>query len=103
MATEQENLVLNVTLVDNASAGLDKLNQQLKQLGGEQQSSAHTKLRTNFTGVQNAIKPLVGDFSRLSTSMAGVTKSAMTMIPAIAGVGTAVLGVSGVLMAALIP
>jgi len=103
MATEQENLVLNVTLVDNASAGLDKLNQQLKQLGGEQHSSAQSKLRTNFAGVQNAIKPLVGDFSRLSTTMGNVTKSAMSMIPALTGVGTAVLGVSGVLMAALIP
>jgi len=103
VATEQENLVLNVTLVDNASAGLDKLNQQLKQLGGEQHASAQGKLRTNFAGVQNAIKPLVGDFSRLSTSMTNVTKSAMSMIPALAGVGTAVLGVGGVLMAALIP
>lgn len=103
MATEQENLVLNVTLVDNASAGLDKLNQQLKALGGEQQSSGHQKLRTGFTGLQTAIRPLVGDFSKLSTSLTGVSKAAMTAIPAIAGVGTAILGVGGIIAAALIP
>jgi hypothetical protein len=103
VATEQENLVLNVTLVDNASAGLDKLNQGLKQLGGEQQQSNQNKLRTNFSGLQNAIRPLVGDFSRLGTSLTGVAKAATTAIPAITGVGTAILGVSGIITAALIP
>src|SRR4051812_15220585 len=103
MATEQENLVLNVTLVDNASAGLDKINTQLKQFGGEQQQSNQNKLRTNFSGLQNAIRPLAGDFSRLGTSLTGVAKAATTAIPAITGVGTAVLGVAGILSAALIP
>ncbi|MEH2565324.1 hypothetical protein [Bradyrhizobium sp. AZCC 2289] len=35
MATEQEELRLVVTLVDNASAGLGKLQDQIKELGGE--------------------------------------------------------------------
>ena len=34
MATEQEELRLTVTLIDNASAGLDKLKDSLKEIGG---------------------------------------------------------------------
>ena len=34
MATEQEELKLIITLVDNASAGLDKIVEKTKDMGG---------------------------------------------------------------------
>jgi hypothetical protein len=52
MPTEQEELKLVVSLVDNASPGLDKIIEKSKEMGGTQMREAHHKM----AGASNILK-----------------------------------------------
>jgi hypothetical protein len=62
MATEQEELRLIVTLVDNASAGLDKIVEKSKELGGPQVKEAHAKMAEGTKELSKLFKDMSGGF-----------------------------------------
>jgi hypothetical protein len=62
MATEQEELKLIVTLVDNASPGLDKIVQKTKEMGGPEVKQAHEKMREGTKELNKAISEITGGF-----------------------------------------
>jgi hypothetical protein len=62
MPSEQEELKLIVTLVDNASPGLDKIIEKSKELGGPQVKEAHEKMRRETESLNKAFKEIAGGF-----------------------------------------
>jgi hypothetical protein len=62
MPTEQEQLQLVVTLVDNASAGLDKITEKVKEMGGPQVREAHEKMKRGNEELNKVVKELSGGF-----------------------------------------
>src|SRR5262245_53029683 len=62
MPTEQEELKLIVTLVDNASAGLDKIVEKTKEMGGPQMKQAHEKMAEGTKELNKAFKEITGGF-----------------------------------------
>lgn len=62
MPTEQEELKLIVTLVDNASAGLDKIVEKTKEMGGPQMKEAHAKMTEGTKELNKAFKEITGGF-----------------------------------------
>ncbi|WP_439372918.1 hypothetical protein [Bradyrhizobium sp. DASA03120] len=62
MPTEQEELKLIVSLVDNASAGLDKIVEKTKEMGGPQVKEAHEKMRRGTEELNKAFKEITGGF-----------------------------------------
>jgi hypothetical protein len=62
MPSEQEELKLIVTLVDNASAGLDKIVEKTKEMGGPQVKEAHEKMRRGTEELNKAFKEITGGF-----------------------------------------
>jgi uncharacterized protein (TIGR02594 family) len=71
MATEQEELRLTVTLIDNASAGLDKLRDSLKEIGGG--SGGSNKHLEKFTeqnkAVTETVKKMTGEMGEAFKSL----------------------------------
>ena len=61
MATEQEELRLTVTLADNASAGLAKLNEEIKQLGSGAGQQHVEKFKRETTELTSKIKGMSGE------------------------------------------
>jgi hypothetical protein len=66
MPTEQEELKLIVTLVDNASAGLDKIVEKHKELGGPQTREAHNKMAEGTKELTKLFNELTGGFENAS-------------------------------------
>jgi hypothetical protein len=62
MPTEQEELKLIVTLVDNASAGLDKIVEKTKDMGGPQVREAHAKMTEGSKELAKVVKEMTGGF-----------------------------------------
>ncbi|MCP3471426.1 hypothetical protein NLM33_18790 [Bradyrhizobium sp. CCGUVB1N3] len=62
MPTEQEELKLIVSLVDNASPGLDKIVEKTKEMGGPQVKEAHEKMRRGTEELSKAFKEMTGGF-----------------------------------------
>jgi hypothetical protein len=58
---EQEELRLTVTLADNASAGLAKLNDQIKQIGGTETSQHTEKFKRETQELTKVVKGLGGE------------------------------------------
>jgi hypothetical protein len=61
MATEQEELRLTVTLADNASAGLAKLNEEIKQLGSGASQQHVEKFKRETAELTSKIKSMTGE------------------------------------------
>jgi hypothetical protein len=61
MATEQEELRLTVNLADNASAGLAKLNEEIKQLGSGASQQHVEKFRRETQDVTRHVKQMGGE------------------------------------------
>ncbi|MHC2399103.1 hypothetical protein ACVMGC_003647 [Bradyrhizobium barranii subsp. barranii] len=62
MPNEQEELKLVVSLVDNASAGLDKIVEKTKEMGGPQVKEAHEKMRRGTEELNKVFKEASGGF-----------------------------------------
>jgi hypothetical protein len=62
MPSEQEELKLIVTLVDNASPGLEKIVDLNKQLGGTEVRQAHAKMSEGTKELSKAVGQIVGGF-----------------------------------------
>jgi uncharacterized protein (TIGR02594 family) len=62
MPDQQEELKLVVTLVDNASAGLDKISEKVKDLGGTEIKNALEQHKRQGNELQKMIKDLQGGF-----------------------------------------
>src|SRR6516162_4573979 len=62
MATEQEELKLIVTLVDNASAGLDKIVEKTRDMGGAHVKEAHAKMSEGMKELNKIAKDATGIF-----------------------------------------
>ena len=72
MPDQQEELRLTVTLVDNASAGLEKLKAQLKDIGGEGEGGGGkhlAKLGDQTKSVGEAVKKMAGGFDEAFKSL----------------------------------
>ncbi|RXG91591.1 hypothetical protein [Bradyrhizobium zhanjiangense] len=61
MATEQEELRLTVNLADNASAGLAKLNEEIKQLGSGASQGHVEKFKRETSELTSKIKGMTGE------------------------------------------
>jgi hypothetical protein len=82
MASEADELRLTVTLVDNASEGVKKIEQSLKSLSGGQNAVAFQQMRKHTEDLQRQIRPLGDDFKKAGESI----------VPFIRGVGGAATG-----------
>jgi hypothetical protein len=69
MPTEEEELELIVTLVDNASAGLDKIIEKTKDMGGPQVKEAHAKMTEGSKELTKVIKEMTGGFGEAFKSL----------------------------------
>ena len=72
MATEQEELKLVVTLVDNASAGLGKLQDQIKELGGGGGAGGNKhieKLNEGTKALTETLSKMTGSFGEAFKSL----------------------------------
>lgn len=69
MPNEQEELKLIVSLVDNASAGLDKIVEKTKDLGGPQVKEAHARMTEGTKELNKAIKEITGGFGEAFKSL----------------------------------
>src|SRR5260370_23481275 len=72
MATEQEELRLTVTLTDNASAGLEKLQAQIKELGGGGGAGGNKhveKLNEGTKALTETIVKMTGSFGEAFKSL----------------------------------
>jgi hypothetical protein len=72
MATEQEELKLVVTLVDNASAGLGKLQDQIKELGGGGGAGGNKhieKLNEGTKALTETVSKMTGSFGEAFKSL----------------------------------
>src|ERR1700756_4732510 len=76
MPTEQEELKLIVTLVDNASAGLDKIVEKTKDMGGTQVREAHHKMAEGTKELTKLFNELTGGFENAS-KMFGIFRGGM--------------------------
>jgi len=101
--TEFHNLALTVSLVDNASAGLEQINTQLKNLGTGSHAAAHARMSSMFRDMGNLTKGLTGEIGKLESGLVGMGRSiASTVLPALSGVG-AVIGGLGAVVAIAVP
>src|SRR5246127_4494840 len=64
MATEDEELRLTVSLVDNASAGLQRLRAQLEDTGAGKASDATARMRREVEETHRSLKPWQEDMAR---------------------------------------
>jgi hypothetical protein len=69
MATEQEELRLTVTLADNASAGLGKLNEEIKQLGSGASQQHIEKFKRETSELTGKIKSMTGEVGEAFKSL----------------------------------
>ena len=72
MATENEELRLTVTLADNASAGLEKLQAQLKELGGGGSTGGNKhveKLNEGTKALTETVSKMTGSFGEAFKSL----------------------------------
>jgi hypothetical protein len=72
MATEQEELRLTVTLADNASAGLEKLQAQIKELGGGGGAGGNKhveKLNEGTKALTETVMKMTGSFGEAFKSL----------------------------------
>jgi hypothetical protein len=69
MPTEQEELKLIVTLVDNASAGLDKIVEKTKEMGGPQVREAHAKMTEGSKELSKVFKEMTGGFGEATKAL----------------------------------
>jgi len=76
MPSEFEELKLTVTLVDNASTGIERLRQQLEQLGGGKPASGMDKLKDLAKDAGEAIKGLGSQIGEMTKGL-GVAGNAM--------------------------
>src|SRR6516164_5088663 len=85
MPTEQEELKLIVTLVDNASAGLDKIVEKTKEMGGAHVKEAHAKMTEGSKELTKVFKEMTGGFGE-ATKAFGLFSGGL--IGGIAGLAT---------------
>ncbi|MCA1452128.1 hypothetical protein I6F35_02725 [Bradyrhizobium sp. BRP22] len=78
MPTEEEELRLTVSLVDNASAGIAKLREEMQSLGSgstaqglEKFKREQASLKESAKGLEGTITELVGGFGTLGKTMVG--------------------------------
>jgi hypothetical protein len=69
MATEQEELKLIVTLVDNASPGIDKIVEKTKEMGGPQVREAHRRMSEGAKELTAHIAQMTGGFNEAFKSL----------------------------------
>jgi hypothetical protein len=82
MASEADELRLTVTLVDNASEGVKKIEQSLRSLSGGQNATAFQQMRKHTEDLQRQIHPLGDDFKKAGESL----------LPFLRGIGGAATG-----------
>jgi GH24 family phage-related lysozyme (muramidase) len=82
MASETDELRLTVTLVDNASEGVKKIEQSLKSLSGGQNATAFQQMRKHTEELQRQVRPLSEDFKKAGESV----------LPFVRGIGGAATG-----------
>jgi hypothetical protein len=100
MATEADELRLTVTLVDNASAGLKSLQQQMQQIGGGQAAANMQNFRRTTEEAHRASIPFFKDLDKVAQSIMpsfarGLTSGAQSLIAFGIGAGTAGAAVAG--------
>ena len=78
MPDQEEELRLTVTLVDNASAGLDKLKEQLRDIGGGSQGQQHLqkKFRKETQELSATVKKMSGGLDESYKSL-GMMRSGL--------------------------
>src|SRR4051812_49232126 len=69
MPTEQEELKLLVTLVDNATPGLKSISEHVSALGGVESKRAHETMRREGNETREVIKKLTGDLGEAYKSL----------------------------------
>ena len=69
MPNEQEELKLTVTLVDNASAGIDKIQEKLKELGGGSGQALVEKFKRDNAEITNVVKKMTGEMGEAFKSL----------------------------------
>jgi hypothetical protein len=103
MATEYETLALQVNLVDNASAGLTKINEQLRQLGRGEAAQAQARVTESFRTLGNVFRGVTGEVAKLGTEFTGLGRTlASSAVPMLRAAGTAIGGI-GAAVAVLLP
>ncbi len=90
MPGEQEELRLTVTLVDNASAGLGKLNEGIKQLGSGSAQAGVEKFTRHTDELSKVTKKLTGDWGEAFKGLSMLTQGWVAGAAGIAGMGFAI-------------
>jgi hypothetical protein len=85
MPTEQEELKLIVTLVDNASAGLDKIVEKTKEMGGSQVKEAHAKMTEGSKELTKVFKDMTGGFGEAFKALTSFSGGMVAGIAGLAG------------------
>ena len=90
MAGEQEELRLTVTLVDNASAGLGKLNEGIKQLGSGSAQAGVEKFTRHTDELSKFTKRLTGDWAEAFKSLSQLSGGFVAGAGGVAAFGFAI-------------
>src|SRR6516165_2198189 len=85
MPTEQEELKLIVTLVDNASVGLDKIVEKSKEMGGPEVKEAHAKMTEGSKELTKVFKEMTGGFGEAFKQLTAFSGGMVAGIAGLAG------------------
>ena len=85
MPTEQEELKLIVTLVDNASAGLDKIVEKSKEMGGPEVKEAQAKMTEGSKELTKVFKEMTGGFGEAFKQLTAFSGGMVAGIAGLAG------------------
>jgi hypothetical protein len=72
MPTEEEQLKLIVSLIDNASPGLKTITEQVNELGSASMKRAHETARREISMTQELVKKLTGDLGEATKYLGGL-------------------------------
>ncbi|WP_028164124.1 hypothetical protein [Bradyrhizobium elkanii] len=89
MPTEEEELRLTVSLVDNASAGIAKLREEMQSLGGGATAQGVEKFKREQSALQESAKGLEGEVSNLAGGLANMGKVSATTALGVTALGYA--------------
>ena len=89
MATENEELRLTVTLVDNASQQIERIKNQLAGLGGGQASASMEKLKRQGGELGETVRTLGERFGASESAALGMARAAGLVVGGLAAVGIA--------------
>jgi uncharacterized protein (TIGR02594 family) len=90
MATEYEELRLNVSLVDNVSSALERIKSSLQNLGGGPSGAGMDRLKRQSQELTGTIKGLTGGFGEAATAIGKFAGPVGLAAGAVVGLGVAV-------------